>query len=291
AGWNGDIDLWHDDGRPWQVLEHTSQMRLTALAFSRDGRWLAAGGVDHTVQVWDLAEGRAPSRALLQGHDDKIVCLAWSPDGDLLASGGTDGDVRLWRIAGGQGEAVAVLRGHRGSVGSVPFTPDRRGLWPGGEDGDIQGWPVATDPVGPLLAIARARVAAVLAGTPPASRIASMVRDGTLDATRAVAEAVANGDADVLALIAWDIVDPGRSLPAAQRDLALAQRAAEAAFELTHREDGAILDTLARVWWWRGDVRHALELQRQAVQLTPREDVKAALAEYERAVEALPKGR
>jgi thiol-disulfide isomerase/thioredoxin len=63
--------------------------------------------------------------------------------------------------------------------------------------------------------------------------------------------------------ISWAIVDPRGKI--AKRDLDLALKAAEKAVEYTQAADGAILDTLARVWFWKKDLAKAIEFQKQAV--------------------------
>lgn len=93
--------------------------------------------------------------------------------------------------------------------------------------------------------------------------------------------AIAGKDAQKLNSIAWAIVDPQTEV--AERNLDLALRAAQKAVEFTHEKDGAILDTLARVWFWKEDVAKAIEIQRKAVAVSDRDDVKAALEEYEKA--------
>jgi len=62
--------------------------------------------------------------------------------------------------------------------------------------------------------------------------------------------------------LAWYIVDTP-DLP--ERDLKLAMKAAKRAAELSEHTDGAILDTLARVYYERGDLARAIEWQKKAV--------------------------
>jgi serine/threonine protein kinase/WD40 repeat protein len=59
-----------------------------SLAWSRDGRWLAAGGEDGWVTLWD-----APGRRQVnhwRAHSKMITGLAFTPAGDRLASCGQD---------------------------------------------------------------------------------------------------------------------------------------------------------------------------------------------------------
>jgi WD40 repeat protein len=56
--------------------------------------WLAFGGSDGSVRVWDPVERQA--RVTIEAHTSAITALAFSGDGAQLASAGADGAVRLW---------------------------------------------------------------------------------------------------------------------------------------------------------------------------------------------------
>ena len=60
--------------------------RVTAVAIAPDGTWLASGGDDGTVRIWDPATGQ--QHATLAGHDGPVRAVAIAPDGTWLASGG-----------------------------------------------------------------------------------------------------------------------------------------------------------------------------------------------------------
>jgi thiol-disulfide isomerase/thioredoxin len=80
--------------------------------------------------------------------------------------------------------------------------------------------------------------------------------------------------------IAWTIVDPDGSV--AKKDLELAMRAASKAVELAG-EDAAILDTLARVYFLKGDRAKAIEIQERAVKAAEgpmRASIEKTLEEY-----------
>jgi thiol-disulfide isomerase/thioredoxin len=84
--------------------------------------------------------------------------------------------------------------------------------------------------------------------------------------------------------IAWTIVDPQGSV--SPKDLDLAMKAATAANEFTGGKDAAILDTLARVYWLKGDKAKAIELQTKAVQNAEgsmKDDLERVLNEYKSA--------
>jgi WD40 repeat protein len=77
------------------------------LAFSADGRVLAAGGDDQTVSLWDVATGKP--RLRFDGHHGAIFSLAFSPDGKSLASGSfKDGTLIVWDVATSRPRFVAA---------------------------------------------------------------------------------------------------------------------------------------------------------------------------------------
>src|ERR1043166_314461 len=115
--------------RPELILQTGHTQSVNAVAFSPDNRWLASGGKDNVIKIWDLGNGNI--LRTLYGHTSNVNALAVSPDGKLIASGsgdinderdlGTftqggvvggseDNTVRIWSVQTGQ--QLQVLRGH-----------------------------------------------------------------------------------------------------------------------------------------------------------------------------------
>ncbi len=67
----------------------TKRTGVSALAFSPDGRWLAAGSRSGTIQVWDTLITNAPP-ITLAGHETPVRSLAFTPDGTTLVSASLD---------------------------------------------------------------------------------------------------------------------------------------------------------------------------------------------------------
>ncbi len=84
------------DGKFLHALPANFKHR-TNLAFSPDGRWLAAGGEGAPACVWDLrAPDIAASRREAPAPAPLSAGVAFSPDNSRLAIGTSDGNLHLW---------------------------------------------------------------------------------------------------------------------------------------------------------------------------------------------------
>jgi hypothetical protein len=104
----------------------------------------------------------------------------------------------------------------------------------------------------------------------PAAKLRMLLLSGkneeaTALGTKLAEKAVKYNDPTTLNEVAWLIVDPDMKI--AKRDLDLAMNAATKAVECSKGENASILDTLARVHYWKGDLAKAIEIQTKAVEL------------------------
>ncbi|HET8951022.1 MAG TPA: BTAD domain-containing putative transcriptional regulator [Solirubrobacteraceae bacterium] len=112
----------------------------SSLAFSHDGRLLAANGFEDPAEVRDVRTGRLVAQ-LDTGDLGRTV--AFSPNGRLLAVGRYGGTVKLfstrtWKPVG------RVLDGHEARVTALEFSGDGRTLATGAVDGTVRLWSVDT---------------------------------------------------------------------------------------------------------------------------------------------------
>lgn len=108
---------------------------LFSIAFSPNGRWLAAGS-NRTALLWNLDHPDAPESTL--GHGSYVYSVAFSHDSRRFATGGEDGFVRVWSVS-----PLAMLweeQEHEEAVYSVVFSHDGRRVASGGYDGQVLLW-------------------------------------------------------------------------------------------------------------------------------------------------------
>ena len=74
---------------------------ITSVAWSPDGKSLAAASVSGQVAIYDAVKGRV-IHLFEEAHVDGCDALAWRPDGAALATAGRDGKWKLWDTGTGK---------------------------------------------------------------------------------------------------------------------------------------------------------------------------------------------
>ena len=111
-------------------LKHTDE--IESLHFSPDGKYLASGGVDGKVYLWNLAKGSFVSR--FSSHPDYVAFLRFSPDGNYLVSCGFEGSMICTNI---QTKAKAKkYKQHKSRVTAITFISDHI-VATGSKEGEI----------------------------------------------------------------------------------------------------------------------------------------------------------
>lgn len=160
---------------------HTSF--VNSVAFAPDGRTLANGNGDNTIEVWDVQNRTL--LATLKGHTGAVNSVAFSPDGRTLASGSEDRTIKFWDV---QSRTLKItLEGHADAVTWVAFSPDGRTLASGsgdrekfwGGDNSVRLWDVESGTLKAIL-LGHTRRVASLAYSSDGSLLASASWDSTI---------------------------------------------------------------------------------------------------------------
>ncbi|MFQ5909780.1 MAG: S8 family serine peptidase, partial [Thermoplasmata archaeon] len=122
-------------------------MGVSSVDWSPDGLKIASGSFDHTVIVWNAADGSLFT--YLNAHMGRVRDVQWSPtDPNRLAaayddrSGNGDNNIVIWNVATEQVETV--LSGHTAGVTSLAWSPSGNKLVSGSMDGSVKAWDIAT---------------------------------------------------------------------------------------------------------------------------------------------------
>jgi WD40 repeat protein len=107
------------------------------LAFSPDGRLLAAWTAAEEVTLWQVASGEVLRTLAAPGVGLELV---FSPDSSVLAGGSMEGPIYLWRVD--DGTLLHVQEGHTAWVSGLAFSPDERLLFSASADGTVRVWGV-----------------------------------------------------------------------------------------------------------------------------------------------------
>jgi WD40 repeat protein/transcriptional regulator with XRE-family HTH domain len=124
------IKVW-DANTGKELFTLQEENPIFGLAFSPDGKQLAAVGLGGTADVWDLATRK--QILSLVGHRRTVFSVAFTPDGSRLATAGGDGTVKIWDAK--SGKELLTLLGHTGRVLGVTISADGTRLATAGEDG------------------------------------------------------------------------------------------------------------------------------------------------------------
>ena len=135
AGHDWTVALWEtaSESAPATLFEgHESAVQ--ALAADASGRWLASGGADKTVKLWNL-ETRQIKRTY-RNHSDFVSALAVSADTNLVAAASLDGSIKLWSTLSSRPQRTFTA--HKARVTSIAFSANSELLASAAEDGTVR---------------------------------------------------------------------------------------------------------------------------------------------------------
>lgn len=106
---------------------------------SPDGRWIATGGADHFLSIFDFTTGERKHR--IPAHSDAVTSVAISHNSQQVASVSLDRAAKVFDIQ--SGKLVAIYRDHQNPLYSIAFAPDDKQMMTAGYDKSMHQWSVA----------------------------------------------------------------------------------------------------------------------------------------------------
>ena len=133
------VDMLGNIGKIGLSLLHNSTHKLVisldrgkrngayGVAFSPDGKVLASGSENQTVELWNAETGE--HIATLSGYEGRgyhrrVYSVAFSPDGTILATGTWEGTIKLWDVETRTEIITFEHGGDEGRIMSLAFSPD-----------------------------------------------------------------------------------------------------------------------------------------------------------------------
>jgi WD40 repeat protein/predicted Ser/Thr protein kinase len=113
------IRVWEVDARATLPVLGGHRSYVYPVVYSPDGRWIASGGWDNTVRLWDARTGEAACAPLDNG--DVVKTLAFSPDSSRLVSARED-RLQVWEVA--TGRRLEEFQVPAPNILAVAFHPD-----------------------------------------------------------------------------------------------------------------------------------------------------------------------
>ena len=164
---DGNVELWNAEDLTTAKVLHESRFRgdimgpelgnngVTTVAFSPDGKMLASGRANGSINIWNA--GSNPEMKSFLAHPKSITSMMFSRDGKMLATASTNGSVKLWRadclsfVSAGPSTAstnsefqkcaeTPILTGHSDSIQSVTFLSESNRLATGSADKTVGLW-------------------------------------------------------------------------------------------------------------------------------------------------------
>jgi len=114
-----------------------------SLAYDPKGRFLASGGADKWLKLWDRKTGALLGAS--EEHKGSICALAISPNGEFIASGCGAETIKLWRASHVADGSEFSITPHKSVIRTLAFSPDGRNLASGSEDDTVKIWRLDLD--------------------------------------------------------------------------------------------------------------------------------------------------
>ncbi|MGE3315155.1 MAG: M56 family metallopeptidase [Planctomycetaceae bacterium] len=134
------VRLWNIDGRPGRVFMGKNNGQTTSVAWSPDGKWIAAGGWNGQLRLYSAVGSQTRQ---LEGSSFCMYSIAWSPDSRRIVSGNQQLNGRMpaqllvWNV---DGRPSRGIRTGGDQVFDVEWNPSGNRFAAACRDGKVRIW-------------------------------------------------------------------------------------------------------------------------------------------------------
>lgn len=139
------VKLWrphgHETTHAYTIGSHSDYVKCLATP-NTTANWVASGGLDHKINLWDLAGGGNTLQIDLGDAENVVKGSIYTlrAKGSLLASGGPESVARLWDVRSGRG--ITKLVGHTDNIRDILISDDEDTILTASSDQTIKVWSV-----------------------------------------------------------------------------------------------------------------------------------------------------
>ncbi|KAJ1342524.1 hypothetical protein BSLG_002916 [Batrachochytrium salamandrivorans] len=135
------ILMWdtHTTQAPVKVGLHADYVKR--LAYAPKANFVASGGLDRKIYIWDLQESRLKPRVTMSSDSPNasVYSLACNPSGTVIVSGSPEKMVRVWDPRSITHQSLLNLQGHTDNIRDLLVSEDGRHLQRRWASGSIAG--------------------------------------------------------------------------------------------------------------------------------------------------------
>ncbi|MFO0892855.1 MAG: protein kinase [Isosphaeraceae bacterium] len=139
VGQPGEVQVWSWPGRKRFARLLGWKRECKSVAFSPDGKLLAATGADGTTRLYSCGLDSCEEKGILD-PGPWPAGVAFRPDGGTLAISNWAGEVSLWKLQGQEQQHLRRFRAHEGNIPSIAFSADGQHLATGSAEGSVKVW-------------------------------------------------------------------------------------------------------------------------------------------------------
>jgi WD repeat-containing protein 48 len=137
------VKLWrphgHETTSAYTIGSHSDYVKCLTSPGPQDN-WVASGGLDHRICLWDLNGGGQTLEINVAKADNVVKGSIYTlqANGSMVASGGPEGVVRLWDIK--SGKSITKFVGHTDNVRDILISEDGDTILSASSDQTIKAW-------------------------------------------------------------------------------------------------------------------------------------------------------